>query len=36
MYMYYFKGKRLIYEVSLYSELKYVLWGGFAFTAVLF
>lgn len=28
MYMYYFKGKRLIYEVSLYPELKYVLWGG--------
>lgn len=31
MYMYYFKGKRLIYEVSLYPELKYVLWGGLCF-----
>ena len=31
MYMYYFKGKRLIYEVSLYPELKYVLWGCLCF-----
>ena len=31
MYMYYLKGKRLIYEVSLYPELKYVLWGGLCF-----
>ncbi len=31
MYMYYLKGKRLIYEVSLYPELKYVLWGCLCF-----
>lgn len=29
--MYYLKGKRLIYEVSLYPELKYVLWGCLCF-----
>ena len=37
MYMYYSKRKEInIHEASLYPELKYVLCGGFAFTAVLF
>lgn len=31
MYMYYLKGKKLIYEGSLYPELKYVLCGGLCF-----
>lgn len=37
MYMYYSKRKEIsIHEASLYPELKYVLGGVFAFTAVLF